>query len=63
MGNLLLLILFLLTVAYLLKGLIDLVWTIAIFIYQGVKTIAGHLNTIRMLINGEMKREIALKQN
>lgn len=55
MGNLLLLILFLLAVAYLLKGLIDLVWTIAIFIYQGVKTIAGHLNTIRMLINGEMK--------
>jgi len=55
MGNLLLLILIFSAVAYLLKGLIDLAWTIAVFIYQGIKTIAGHLNTIKMLINGEMK--------
>lgn len=55
MNTFIVMILMLAIIIYILRGVIMLIWTIGAFIYKNIKAFFGHLDTIKKLINGEMK--------
>ena len=55
MNTFIIMTLLLIAIGYVLNGLLTLIWNIVAFIFNGIKVIAGHLDTIKKLITGEIK--------
>lgn len=55
MNTFIIMTLLLIAIGYVLNGLLTLVWNIVAFIFNSIKVIIGHLDTIKKLITGEIK--------